>query len=626
MIRDAQHLTSAFKMDQRRDWTASSVPSDRFYDDFDLQFHYLGRDSTQQLLHYYSLTAASAQVIASDIYSARIKPPMVPGKDKYALIAGYLQKAVKEKQTQRKLSRLLYFAGHGYNSESYSARIDEAWLLRSQFPALTTQPQGRLDFVNFDRDSFVKYRLMAKLSDPEVDLALLHHHGAEDTQYLSAIPATSAAQQYIDNTQKFLRSKLRSAKDTTATKQYYTEAYKVPDTWFAGAFDAEVTAADSLYDASFDIAISDLYGRVFNARFIHFDACFNGSFHLDDYISGHYIFSPGTTIVAKANSVNILQDTAPNELLGLLGEGVCVGNWAKHVFTLEAHLIGDPTFCFAPHEGPFTLDRDWVREKNNPRYWRKLLATATLPDIKALALVMLDKNEAIAPRALLDLLATDPSPAVRLEAFLLLRKRAGAELPQALILAMNDSYELLQRLGTLTAGKSGDPSLLPVLAKLFFNPSTSDRVMFQLRYALEQYPSETVEALFGEWRKTHPYWPTGEAYTAYLDGLKRSALSKKEDFTQLNRRETSERAKQFTLSAQRNLCQSIHLDEMFALLKDSEAGSPLRLLAAETLGWYVYSHKKPEIVAFCRSLLATEQDASLRNELLKTINRLSPSK
>ena len=36
MIRKAQHLTSAFKMDEETDWHESSVPSDRFYDDFHL--------------------------------------------------------------------------------------------------------------------------------------------------------------------------------------------------------------------------------------------------------------------------------------------------------------------------------------------------------------------------------------------------------------------------------------------------------------------------------------------------------------------------------------------------------------------------------------------------------------
>ena len=56
MIRDAQHLTSSFKMDQERfPRRESSVPSDRFYDDFDLKFDYLGREEKEPLLHYYSL-------------------------------------------------------------------------------------------------------------------------------------------------------------------------------------------------------------------------------------------------------------------------------------------------------------------------------------------------------------------------------------------------------------------------------------------------------------------------------------------------------------------------------------------------------------------------------------------
>lgn len=55
MVRDAHHLTTAFKMNPSRDWQDSSVPSDRIYDDFDLRFDYLKQDSEKPLLHYYSL-------------------------------------------------------------------------------------------------------------------------------------------------------------------------------------------------------------------------------------------------------------------------------------------------------------------------------------------------------------------------------------------------------------------------------------------------------------------------------------------------------------------------------------------------------------------------------------------
>ena len=52
MIRDAQYLTSAFKMNQKRPWQASSVPSDRYYDDFSLQFRFIKRDADRSDLFY----------------------------------------------------------------------------------------------------------------------------------------------------------------------------------------------------------------------------------------------------------------------------------------------------------------------------------------------------------------------------------------------------------------------------------------------------------------------------------------------------------------------------------------------------------------------------------------------
>jgi len=82
MIRDAHHLSTAFKMDPRRPWDQSSIPSDRFYDDFDLKFFYLKKDSVYPLLHYYSLAFDGPQEISCDIYSARVKAPSTPGKTK----------------------------------------------------------------------------------------------------------------------------------------------------------------------------------------------------------------------------------------------------------------------------------------------------------------------------------------------------------------------------------------------------------------------------------------------------------------------------------------------------------------------------------------------------------------
>ena len=76
MVRDAQHLTSAFKMDQTAfDRWESSVPSDRFYDDFSLEFAPLERDSIHPGCFYYSLTAESAQrTVPTSIRDASAPP------------------------------------------------------------------------------------------------------------------------------------------------------------------------------------------------------------------------------------------------------------------------------------------------------------------------------------------------------------------------------------------------------------------------------------------------------------------------------------------------------------------------------------------------------------------------
>jgi hypothetical protein len=619
MTRDAQHLSMAFKMNQARDWKESSIPSDRFYDDFDLQFEYIRQDSTEKLYHYYTLKASSVQYVSSDIYSARIKAPAHPAKDKYRSLSEYLQKAAKDKQQQRALSHVLYFTGHGYNSESINARIDEGWVLKHHFPFLGKQPDSRLDFINFDTDEFVRDRLLAQLADTSLDIAILHHHGDSDTQYLGETPKADAPQEYADALKAFFRAKVRRAKDTVATKQYYMENFDVPESWLANAFDPATAVADSLQAASADVTIVDIYDRVFNAKFVMFDACFNGSFHLDDYISGHYIFNPGATIVVKANTVNALQDMWPNELIGLLNEGVCVGNWAKEVFTLESHLIGDPTFHFAVARPG--LDRDIVKEKNNPKYWRKLLDShAASPDVRALALVKLQNSRTITSNELLSVLEKDDNPLVRLEAFTLLKKRLSPQLPQAVALAMNDSYELLRRLGTLTAGKLGDATLLPVITGAYFNPATTNREHFQLRYAIEQYPYDTIVKYITSCRAKSPFWPAEKDYVALLANLKRTADSNREDFAKLN--DTLAKPTRFTISTQRNLCQTQHLADLFSFLRNGR-DTGLRVLAAETLGWYVYSWKRDEILAFCKQQWAAEQDAAVKNELEKTIARLS---
>lgn len=620
MIRDAQHLTTAFKMDQKRPRHLSSVPSDRYYDDFDLEFDYLGKDEERPLLHYYSLRADSPQRIDCDIYSARIKAPVIPGKTKYEAVAEYLGKVVKEKDAERAIDNIVYFAGHGYNSESLQARVDETMELQSHFGDFG----GKISFVNYTRDNFVKARFQALLEDPDIDIVLCHHHGADDTQYLSAMPYVNSIMTYIDALRMSVRSKIRQADDTTAAKKYYLEKYGIPEAWLNDAFVPSVSQADSLTSAAMDVVIPDTYGRKGGPAFIMHDACFNGSFHLDDYIAGHYIFNPGRTVVVKGNSVNTLQDTWPLELIGLLDDGVCVGNWLKGSLTLESHIIGDPTWKFrASSESGYDLDEAIAFRKDDVGYWKKILKKES-GDRKALAVKMLSGNGGLSAEELLAIQETDNEPAVRLEAFSCIRKYHLPVLTEAIIAGLHDDFELLQRLSALTAAKNGAPEILPHLTGLYFDPTLSDRVEFHLMQALEQYGYADVEKMMNEARADSPNWPSQKSFESVLRKLQRAEELDTKEFEALSDDSLTFKKRRMTVSAQRNGCSVKYLDYLLDYLKTGR-NSELRLFVAETLGWYEYSAAAGKITEAIESMIQDESDEAVRNEMEKSLNRLNPT-
>ena len=619
MIRDAQHLTTAFKMDQSRDWTQSSVPSDRFYDDFDLKFDYIKQDSIYKLYHYYSLRADSPQKIDCDIYSGRIKPPKIPGSDKYSLISQYLEKVVREKEHKREMSQITYFAGHGYNSNCMIARIDEKLALTEQFPFAKNQRKS-INYIDYTFDDNVKYRLMAELGREDVDLAILHHHGADDTQLMNGTPRANMPQRWIELSQKYFRSKIRSAKDTTAAKSGFLSNYDIPVSWLENAFNKEVMFKDSIDDAGLNWHIEDCYHFVSGCKMTILDACFNGSFHIDDYIAAYHIFNPGNTIVVKANTVNTLQDTWTNELMGLMNLGVTAGNYTKGQMTLESHLIGDPTFSFVSADAK---KRDFnlilLKEKKNNSYWKSLMKDPS-SELRSLAIKMLNRNRAITSDELYKLQAEEREATVRLMAFNCLINRADEKLPYAIQLAMSDSYELTRRLGTMYASKNIDPLYADDLFRYAMEPGLSARVSFQLNSAMQAYPSKIALAAFD---KAFTSSPGGWAETkkSIRVSIVNSAKSEAESIKKLMDYTTTTRENRFTITALRNGVSIEYLESYFTFIRESP-NDELRLLFAETLGWYRFSSKKNEIVTFCMEQIKREQNPRIKRELEKTINRL----
>lgn len=625
MIRDAQHFTRAFKMDQDRfSWERSSIPSDRYYDDFDLKFEFLKQDSLHPNLHYFSLKAESPQYLRPEIYTGRIKP--FDTEHKYEDLKKYLKKVVRAKKDKNVLDEALFFAGHGYNSESMVARMDEKIALYEQLPWLKKQQNG-LEYIDFSFDTHIRQRLMSELQRNDLDMALLHHHGDDDVQYLSGLPDAKGITQQIDQAKLFLRSKLRSAKrrgsDLEKVKKGYQQRHGVPLDWFEGTFDKEQIRLDSINYAKMDITLADMDGYNPNARFIMFDSCFNGAFQLGEYLSGAYIFGEGNTVVAHANSVSALQDKWADQLIGLVGLGMRVGNWAKHVAYLETHVIGDPTFHFASDMAPFDLNEALASHDSDTAFWKNQLGSP-YPDLQALALLKLYKNNVPGISDLLfDTFQKSPYGVVRMQSLKLLTALNDENFRNALALATQDSYEFIRRQALYLIGKCGDDGLIAPLVTAAVANNTSIREEFNIKQSLELFPKEMILGAFDTiYQQATNYVHPDKVKVEIKKKLEKNTGRWDSSAEQILNPESSEKEVKFAIRSLRNYNYHPGVPDFCEFVRTSENPGQ-QILMLEALGWFNLSYQKQLIVDCCTAILEDDSyPEEVRTEALRTKNRL----
>ena len=624
MIRDGQHLTSAFKSSQDRDWKDSSVPSDRYYDDPELQFEFLRRDADEPLYFYYSLSPESRQHIASPIYSARIKPPKREGADSDELLRAYLRKVVKAHAEQNELDNLFVFRGHGYNSEAPEAWAGEQIALREQLPALF-RTGSTVRFYDFESRWPMKPYLLEKMARKGVDVALCHHHGAPDTQYLNGYRNGSGMDVSIENIKRFLRSKIDGHKDPEKRKAELIAYYGVPEAWCQ--LSDSLHTADSLLDQAMDVHIEDLYNRPMNPRMVMFDACYNGDYREDDFIAGHYIMAPGRCVTTFANSVNVLQDKSAFDLLGLLGEGLRIGAWAKNIHILESHVIGDPTYRFkAAHP---ELDINSMALKRNNGVWLGQLDNA-IPDIQNLAMIRLWENDYPQLLAiLLDKCSESPYSVVRYNAFRLLESLNGPEYKQALMLAAYDRFEFLRRIAVTRMGRIGDEAFISVLIDVYVRDRNAARIVFNISEAIRCFDKQQVEKAIETYFADKNFYHAREEKQELLDKLiERNELSPGESSTrEILDPQGKPRWRQARISFLKNRPYHQHVTEYLTLLGDEQVPEILRVRMAEALAWFNLSVRRHEIADAGRKLLARGNcSPELAKEVQRMINRVESKK
>lgn len=636
MICNAQHMTTAFKMNEQTfPIRESSVPSDRFYDDLHLKFKYLSQDKEDSALYYYKLTEDSPQRLNPNFYSARIRYPEGKNGDKYQAIADFLNKAAKAKYAQpNKLDQVVSYNGASYNMDCLMVYMDEEKAYRENFP-LAFQNGTGFKHWNFRMNHAMRNYLLSELKRDGIDVFMFHEHGAPDQQLVNGNEACQETSSRLASVKREIYSHTKKRAKKGESLDSLQQMFSVKFGLAAGFWDdyanAEYWKKDSIAHAESYISLPDLENIVSNPTFVMFDACYNGSFQDKDQIAGRYIFNPGSTLVVQGNTRNVLQDRWTIEMIGLLSHGIRVGQYNKLVATLEGHLIGDPTVRFAPISAN-TVSMDIMTKADNRKYWNRL-TKSKYPDIQSLALRMLadcdfglsegnEKARAATSAMLLSTFRTSPFNTVRMEALKMLSRYGGEDFTEAVRLGLNDPYERIARSSADYAGRIGDVSLLPDIVRVLFEDEDRIRIQYQLNTSLFLFPKEKVID------EVHRYLSASNRMDKKAE-MEKAVGSIADNFAFRDRGDSvimDAKAKTdkriSAIRFLRNNPRTQSLDTYLAFLNDTSVPQNLRVLMAEALGWFDLSCRKADIRSFIRKRLVEGQPDELKEELLQTLERL----
>ena len=533
---------------------------------------------------------------------------------------------MEEKRHQRHLQQMFYFSGHGYISESKVARIDEKSSYFEHFPELKGRT-NRIGYLDHSDRNPIKTMLMDELMRTDLDLAVLHHHGYWDTQYLNNLVKPRTVREAKDFVIRYCREHIYEAKqrgkNADSLRMVLEKKFDLPQSWLTDALDPKLAEQDSLAEAAADLHLEDFKGHNYkpNVPVVVIDACFCGSFHKDDCIANEYLFQPGRTVVCIANSVNVLQDKWNDRLLGLISNGGCVGDIVRYSTYLESHIIGDPTYRFTPAEKP-ALNLGHIIHEDRPSVWKKLLRNDH-PDIQSLAIEHLCRQGLLTSAQLRDIYETSPFATVRLQALDKIALIGDDNFIEVLKEASQDSHEQVQRQAIRLIGKSGDERLIPALIKICITNNTSDRCNFNAISDLTVFPKDKLlEEFARQFDDPGVCFTQKDSVRSIIKRtIERGADRWVADIMQIA--DTTKTAKQRLqlIRQTRNYMAHATIPTVLNYLPKADADTQVALL--EMLGWHPFSYMVPRMIEAISPIVTdTHYSEAVREEARKTIARL----
>ncbi|NTU95598.1 MAG: HEAT repeat domain-containing protein [Bacteroidales bacterium] len=642
-VQNFQHSTTAFKMDEEKfPIDESSVTSDRYYDDLDLEFEFMQQDAKNPLIFYYRIKESSPQIIMSDFYSARMMPPSDMGIEPGLLLKRYLKKVVAAHKESNPLDQLVIFNGHGYNSDCLTAWQNEQFAIKEQIPLAFKTSKGN-GFYNFRQAPFMKYKLYEKLQQSGTDLFIFHEHGDFHIQYINGdypapndLEITNPVFDKNKASDKIgpmsamaasLRHSYRKYKGERAAKfkKELIEEYGFTEEFFNKSTLDSLRVQDSIFAADINIGLSDLRKIRMQPRLSIFDACYNGSFHRPGYIAGYHVFGEGNTIAAQGNTVNVLQDKWSLELLGLLAEGARIGFWQKEFQYLESHLIGDPTYQFAQlgSKEAKVLNTRLATKGGEMSAWKSYLKSNKVNE-QTIAIKQLSKIPSKDFSAqLLKLFRESKHYSVRMEALKRLLDIRDANSIEAVRLGLDDPYELIRRFSARFAAYYGDNVFIAPLVNIVIFSNESQRVQYAAQSSLQMFDiNEVVKEIENQGNASNltDKQETIKNLSEYYKGQQRA--QDKSLKTILDKSAKPEN-RLFAIRGLRNYNNHKQVTSLLPMLKDTSDDPDLRAALAEALGWFNLSIQKDVILDTLNDVYKESSiSEKLKAEVLQSIKRM----
>ena len=241
-----------------------------------------------------------------------------------------------------------------------------------------------------------------------------------------------------------------------------------------------------------------------------------------------------------------------------------------------------------------------------------------------MAIEQMNRERLVSSAELLDIFRTSPNAIVRIQALVSLSELRDDYFIEAIKLAVDDSYEMVQRLALRFLGQSGDERLIPSLIKICISNNTSERCNFNALNALSFYPEDKLLAEFDKQFSSDGicYINKKEVGNTIRKAIKSASERWVDDTMSIVADDTADKARRSNIRTLRNYCPHYLVPHLLSYVKES--GQPeMQVMLLEALGWHRYSYTAPQIAA-CAKEMSENMNLPLevREEALKTYKRV----